>query len=215
MALVEAYLHANGYLTAIEFPIVQAIEGGGYRSVTDIDILAVRLPGAGRIVPREGAHAAHEARLFEPDPKLIDKRTDEMVDFLIAEVKEGKAELNRGARDPATLITALRRFTFVPARLADRLVDDLLQKGRAEISDPAVQVRLFAFGSRRDPRKSPPNVILLHQCIEYLVKIGAEFSGVRSASQIRNPTIGMLALLYKTGFASIERHVAPEDEDAS
>ena len=109
VGLVQAYLHANGYLTATEYPIVEALEGGGYRTVTDIDILAVRLPGAGRIVPhRGGVEVACEERLFEPDPALIDERADLWVDFIIGEVKEGRAELNRGAREVSTLVTALR-----------------------------------------------------------------------------------------------------------
>ena len=67
--VVRAYLQANGYFTVTEYPIIEALEGGGYRAVTDIDILAVRLPGAGSIVWTQGESAAEESRAFEPDPR--------------------------------------------------------------------------------------------------------------------------------------------------
>ena len=40
--LVRAYLHVNGYFTATEYPLVEAGRGQAPRSVTDIDLLAIR-----------------------------------------------------------------------------------------------------------------------------------------------------------------------------
>ncbi len=56
--------------------------------MTDIDVLAVRLPGAGRIVPQEGGNASQAARVIEPHSLLVDEQTDRRIDFIIAEVKE-------------------------------------------------------------------------------------------------------------------------------
>ena len=54
VALVQAYLRVNGYFTVSEYPIVEASRRGGYRTATDLDILAFRFPGAGRLVPTPG-----------------------------------------------------------------------------------------------------------------------------------------------------------------
>ena len=66
-ALVEAYLRVNGYLVLDEMPIVLPDELGGYRTHTDLDIVAVRFPCV-----RMG-HPDAAGRIPEPiatDPKL-------------------------------------------------------------------------------------------------------------------------------------------------
>lgn len=45
VALVQAYLYVNGYFTVAEYPVLEALKHAGYRTVTDIDILAFRFPG--------------------------------------------------------------------------------------------------------------------------------------------------------------------------
>jgi hypothetical protein len=200
VGLVEAYLYANGFFTVTEYPVIEAQRGGGFRAVTDLDILGIRLPGAGRIVSRERGRTAAEKRLIEPDRLLLDPEVDKWTDFIIGEVKEGKAELQRGARERGTLIAALRRFVFVEPDVAERLAESLLREGRASLPDEGVQVRLFAFGSRRGDRGAGRHqVILLRQCIEYLVRIGREFSAITAASQIKNPTVNLLTVLAKSG----------------
>ena len=52
VALVQTYLHVNGYFTIAEYPIIGRGQHGGYRTVTDLDILAFRFPGATRVVPK-------------------------------------------------------------------------------------------------------------------------------------------------------------------
>lgn len=42
VGLVRAYLQVNGYFTVTEFPVVESVGTGGYRSATDIDVLACR-----------------------------------------------------------------------------------------------------------------------------------------------------------------------------
>ncbi len=46
VSLVQAYLQLNGYFTSAEYPIMQSAGKGSFRTVTDIDILAFRFPGA-------------------------------------------------------------------------------------------------------------------------------------------------------------------------
>ncbi len=40
VALVQAYLHVNGYFTVAQYPVLEAFRGEHARSVTDLDILA-------------------------------------------------------------------------------------------------------------------------------------------------------------------------------
>src|SRR5258707_12925894 len=60
VALVQAYLQLNGYFTSAEYPIIAAAGRNGFRTLTDIDVLAFRFPsglpspdaGASRKTPR-------------------------------------------------------------------------------------------------------------------------------------------------------------------
>ena len=66
--LVRAYLQVNGYFTVTEYPVMERF-GGGHREVTDLDVLAYRFRGAGRVAPGTGRRAVVPV-LVEPDPML-------------------------------------------------------------------------------------------------------------------------------------------------
>lgn len=70
VALVQAYLHVNGYFTVVEYPVLEAHRGGQARSVTDLDILALRFAGAGHDVIRGRRHQHQRGQGFETDPAL-------------------------------------------------------------------------------------------------------------------------------------------------
>ena len=63
------------------------------------------------------------------------------MDMLIVEVKEGKAVLNRGGRDPSVLRTALTRFGVFDPDHAQAIIDQLLATGTAATPE-GPQVRL-------------------------------------------------------------------------
>jgi len=200
VALVEAYLHANGYLTLTEYPIVEALGDGGFRAVTDIDIIALRLPGAGRIVPQAGRSGALADPAFHPDPRLVDEGAESRLDLVFAEVKEGRAELNRGSREIPTLVTAIRRVSFVKPKEAERLARSLIDDGRAVTSKGDLQIRLFAFGGR--PPREPithARVVLLRDCVAFLVRAQRELAGAGAAAEIKNPTLSLLSILQRSG----------------
>ena len=211
VGLVQAYLQANGYLTITEYPIVEALDHGGFRAVTDIDVIALRLPGAARIVPHEGARAAAAHRAFDPDPALIDEASDERPDLIIAEVKEGRAELNRGAHNPMAIITAIRRVAFVKPDEAEHLAAALVRDGHVVTRDRRLQIRLFAFGGR-SPREPIPRarVMLLHDCVGYLVRVERELAGAATAAEIKNPTMSLLSILERTGALCEPRPGGPD-----
>jgi hypothetical protein len=96
VALVEAYLRVNGYFTVSEYPVVEARHYDGFRTATDLDILAFRFPGAGGLAPSGPGEQNEDNSNYAPDPALGCR--PDCAEMLIGEVKEGKAELNEAAR---------------------------------------------------------------------------------------------------------------------
>lgn len=146
VALVETYLRVNGYFTVTEYPLVEVCRYGNYRTATDLDVLAFRFPGAGRLAPFQLGKpcADNGADTFISDPALGAAR--DRPEMLIGEVKEGHAELNAAALNPAVLRAALTRFGCCAPEHVPPVVQALLQHGRAETHCDHV-VRLIAFGS--------------------------------------------------------------------
>lgn len=199
VALVEGYLHINGYLTVTEYAVVEKVHEQYYRSMTDVDILAVRLPGAGRILPTKHADPAKLDRALEPDPQLVDNETDQLTDIIIAEVKEGRAELNPSAKSPDTLITAIRRITDFEPETARKIARDIARHGISRIPERQMQIRLFAFGTRKEDLPSGCKVMLISECLHYLAGLAKDYDRLSGAMQIRNPTINLLSILAKSG----------------
>ncbi|MFZ5593984.1 MAG: hypothetical protein ACOY4D_06965 [Pseudomonadota bacterium] len=192
VALVEAYLYVNGYFTVTEYPVIEAMHKGGYRVATDLDILALRFPKAGRLVP--GRHGEHHH--FAPDPAL--HCPPDRADMLVGEVKEGRAELNRGARDPEVLRVMLARFGCCSAEDSGALVQQLLRKGAA--TAPAGHgVRLVAFGLETgDSRPHGYHVVSLMHVVQFLEDYLRTHWAVLRTAQFKHPAFGFLALLEKT-----------------
>ncbi len=194
VSFVQAYLYANGYFTVTEYPIAEQVAPGAYRSSTDVDLLAVRFPGAVRLVPADGRDV-QERRLLLSDPNL--DNSDDRVEFIIAEVKEGRAELNRGARDPAVLRTALARFGAFAGDDLDGLVRELIRKGKV-VTPAGARIRLMAFGAYEDPKRTANwTVVTLAQVVDYLTSMAEQYADLASALQFKDPAIGMLSVLLK------------------
>lgn len=197
VAFVQAYLHIHGYFTVTEYPVVEAMKQGGFRTATDLDLLAVRFPGAGRLVATHGK-ASRDIQ-FEPDPALDGEETlpPGTVDMIIGEVKEGRAELNRGARDPVVLRTVLTRFGCCPKEHVPRVVDDLLRRGRAHMPS-GHRARLVAFGtSIGEPLGYPCEVMSLGHVIEFTRGYLREHWDVLRQAQFKDTAISVLMMLEK------------------
>lgn len=117
VGLVQAYLRVNGYFTVAEYPVLDATGPGGPRTITDLDILAVRLHRA------PGASGTVDAPL---DPAL---GAGGGADMILGEVKEGRPHPNPAMRDPAVLEAAFTRFGCCAPTDAARLVAELLETG--------------------------------------------------------------------------------------
>lgn len=145
VALVKTYLQANGFFTVTEYPILESI-GLATRTVTDIDILALRFPGAGGV----GSEAPTGGLRIEPDDAL--EVSDAQIELIIGEVKEGAAELNKAARDPAVVAAALRRFGALAPDVEEELVRDLLDDGEA-LHPAGIRVRQMVFATKPPTRQ--------------------------------------------------------------
>jgi hypothetical protein len=144
VALVKTYLQANGFFTVTEYPILESV-GLTTRTVTDIDILALRFPGAGGM----GSDAPTGGLRIEPDDAL--QVSDAQIELIIGEVKEGAAELNRAARDPAVVAAALRRFGALAPEVERDLVRELLDDGEA-FHPAGIRVRQMVFATKPPTR---------------------------------------------------------------
>lgn len=173
VALVQAYLYANGYFTLTEYPVIEALRHKQYRTATDIDLLAVRFPGAGRLLARSSGKRSREETITKVDPAL--HPPDHCMDMLIVEVKEGKAQLNRGGRNRSVLRTALTRFGVFEPDDGQAIIDSLLDTGTA-ITKDGPQVRLVAFGTTHDASvKRPYTVITLGHMLGFLRDYADEY----------------------------------------
>lgn len=195
VALVQAYLRVNGYFTVSEFPIIELRRREGYRTATDLDILAFRFPGAGKLVAsRRGTRAGSEAR-FAPDPEL--GVPPQQPDMIIGEVKEGRAVLNAATTDPAVLKVVLARFGCCSRAEAPRFAEELLRAG-ATILPAGHRVRLMAFGSIAGPAAGGAYLrMALGHVVRFLQSYLREHWALLRHEDSKDPALGFLTILEK------------------
>ncbi|HET7434551.1 MAG TPA: hypothetical protein VFN10_07560 [Thermoanaerobaculia bacterium] len=188
---MQAYLQLNGYFTSAEYPIIAGAGRNGFRTITDIDILAFRFPTEG---PQMGGRRVPKGLDFsETDSGLA--IPPESIDMIIGEVKEGRVGINSGVRDPDVLRAVVSRFGEVGD--TDRIVTQLLATGTAEIP-PAYSVRLIAFGSFPPGAPVPPcRIISLGHVLDYLDAYVRKHWGMLRHLQFKDPAFGFLMTLEK------------------
>jgi hypothetical protein len=192
VALVQAYLHVNGYLTVTEYPVAELTRRHGLQSATDIDVLAIRLPQAGGILP---ARQRNHVNGFVADPVLGVE--EGVTDFIIGEVKEGPAQLNPGIRNAAVLTAVLLRFGCCPAPEVPENVARLLAHGRSRTSTNMV-IRLLAFGSEADAVPPVPSLEITHaHLIRFLQEHLREHWDLFRQVHTKDPVFGFLLLNEK------------------
>ncbi len=221
VALVQAYLHVNGYFTIAEYPVLQALELGGYKAATDVDLLGLRLPTVGGgAVAKPSSASGDEERLSDAEPEIPDPKLrvpGGSADLLIIEVKEGRAELNPGAKDDAVLTSVLTRFGLCPHTRLARALRELQEKGKTRWSGAASErsawpakttVRMLAFGSIVDPKLvSGFHAIPLSHVTGFLQRYMSHHWEALRHAQIKHEALGFLALLEQ-----VRRSAPPEDQ---
>lgn len=192
VSLVQAYLQLNGYFTSAEYPIVAGTVRNGFRTITDIDILAFRFPtgeplaGRGRKAPKGLDVSGLDSGLGVPVGS---------VDMIIGEVKEGRVGINSGIRDPEVLATVINRFGQVGN--TSEVVAELLRCGHATVP-PEYSIRLIAFGSFPPGAEVPPcRIISLGHVLEFLQAYVRKHWQMLRHLQFKDPAFGFLMTLEK------------------
>ena len=193
VALVQAYLQLNGYFTSAEYPIIAGAGRSGFRTITDIDILAFRFPTGEPMMTKGKRKAPTGLDVSGLDGGLA--VPTESIDMIIGEVKEGRVNINTGIRDPEVLRTVINRFGQVGD--TDRVVQNLLHTGTAEIP-PAYSVRLIAFGSFPPGSQVPPcRIISLGHVLQFLQNYVRKHWHMLRHLQFKDPAFGFLMTLEK------------------
>ena len=195
VALVQAYLHVNGYFTVAEYPVLEASRGEHARAVTDLDILAFRFAGAGHEVVLGRGRRPLSGRAFAVDPVL--ECPADRPDMIVGEVKEGAARMNDAMRDPVVLEVALTRFGCCAPEHAAGIANQLLAKGHATAPE-GHSIRMVAFDDVADgDRRGPWTTVPMRHVVTFLrAYLKSHWSVLRHA-QIRDPALGVLALIEK------------------
>ena len=196
-SLVQAYLHVNGYFTATDYPLVESLREQAPRTLTDIDMLAVRLhryAGPEEHI-RNAAGKVRGPMTARPDSAL--ECPHDRTDMIVAEVKQGRAQVNAGARNRHVLAAALVRFGCCGDEEAPSLVQALLQHGRAQgKSEHIVRMVLFASSGARAPRGW--HWIHLDHVFRFLDNYLHTEQSVLGHVDLHDPALAWLSLLHKS-----------------
>ena len=200
VALVQSYLHVNGYFTVAEYPVLEeARHGNQVRTVTDLDILAYRFPAAGHDVVHAGGHRALTSNRVDPVLGCSPDRAD----MIVGEVKQGAPRLNQGARDPAVLEVALTRFGCCPADRAEALSRDLIRHGRV-VTPAGHAIRMVAFGDTHlEARQGPWHTVPMAHVVQYLQQYLHRHWPVLRHAQLPDSPFAVLALIEKWGVVKL------------
>jgi len=192
VALVQAYLQVNGYFTVTEYPVLEAARHG-IETATDLDVLAFRFPGAGRLAP---AKQGGKDRWFTTVDGALAVPA-ERVDMLIGEVKEGHAELNRATCDAEVLRAVLVRFGCCTESHVPDVIFHLQRTGAADMPSGHC-VRLIAFGSTvGSAEREPYRVITLGHVLSFLEGYLREHWTILRHAQFKHPAFSLLVTLEK------------------
>jgi hypothetical protein len=195
LALVQSYLQLNGYFTSAESPIISSTGRHGFRTITDIDVLAFRFPSgldAPKPVPVR-TRTPREIDRSELDPGL--GTAPDMIDMIIGEVKEGRVGINSSARDPEVLKAVIGRLGQTGEE--DQAVADLLHTGVARVGT-GVMIRFIAFGAFPPGAPVPPcRIISLGHVVGYLQNYVRKHYSMLRHLQLKDPAFGFVLAMEK------------------
>jgi hypothetical protein len=190
VALVCAYLRVNGYFTLTEFEVSISTKHG-YRTLTDLDVIGVRLPSS-----RESGHHGRRRRveggiIAAIDPAL--EVDESRIDAVFVEVKQGKTEFNPGMRNPIVLEAGLRR---VGGRLDEPIEESARILGeRGVYEDGHHRVRLLGIGSHG--RVSRGTTLHHGHLLEFLERHVDRYADALKAMEAGDPVVGFIELVHK------------------
>jgi hypothetical protein len=194
VALVKAYLRVNGYLVLEEMPVVLPEKIGGYRTHTDLDIVAVRFPCVRMGAPDAAGRIQSP---IETDPKL--DVPEGAIDVIIGEVKEGRAHLNRAIRSAEALRLGLARVGVCDEQELEKAAASLSEQAvvRIESCEPVRQVRLVAFGMGTSRKTHTHYVVSLKDAWEFVDSIMELGHEMLLPASVSAPVLRLLPLANK------------------
>jgi hypothetical protein len=196
VSLVEAYLRLSGYLTLTEFEIQARSSDGSFETITDVDVMALRLPGD---IYAGDPHGGPDSRLLLIEDPVLQLHPG-MVDVVIGEVKQGEAQFNPGLRRHEVLHSLLRRVEWLYAEPMEAVVQDLnshfvrMSPARA---GGEIRTRLVAFG--RSGHCDLHTISHAH-IVEAMVGLLSGLGDALRPVQFHEAAPAMLNLLVKDGF---------------
>ena len=191
--LATAYLRLNGYFLITEQDL-HVREPDGYRSLTDIDIIAIRPPTAPGPAHHRHGQRVEECLIATDSDPLLDADTTRF-DVIIGEVKTGWAALNPSLRTAGALHAALRRTGDLYTTDLDEVVDQLLAEGTA--TSATARIRLVAFAGHG--HSSSETTVLLGDACRFIRSHIHEHHDLYRATRFSDPVVAMFALLEKVG----------------
>ena len=210
VAIAAAYLQLNGFFVLTELP-VQVADRQGYRTATDVDVLAVRLPHAAELVPARRAHALD--LLLGQDPILaIDPARTEV---LVAEVKRGRATINAGYHDRDVLRFALRRTGCCAVEMLEAHAETLARSGVVTTATPTghpCRIRIASFAGQPVALRGGELSIGLAHCTAFIRERLDRYGPQLRGAYFRDPVLNLLGLVDAL---SADRPRTKESEHAS
>ena len=194
--LIETYLRLTGYLTVSEFEVQRRDVDGAFKTVTDVDVMAMRLPGD---VYVGDPHTTEDGELLLLDDPVL-QLEDDCIDVIIGEVKQGEADLNPGITEHVVLHSVLRRVEWIYDEPLSHVVRQL--QVEAVHYSPArgggrVRTRIVAFGRAE---RSNLRVITHGHVVSTLLRFFDEHEAAFRPIQFKEPAPAFLRLLLKAGF---------------
>ena len=200
VALVEAYLRINGYFTVTEYPVLEVFRHDDTRTVSDLDVLAFRFPGAGREFSLSRRTVLVGDLHDSTDPALAAPAGQ--ADMIVGEVKRGRAHFNAATRHPEVLALALRRFGCCDERDALPLARELLAHGHVR-SAHGHSVRMVVFGGMPADAPSPAwHVVPLHAVTDFLQRHLNDHWDVLRHVHFSSDVLDVLAILQRAKSAA-------------
>jgi hypothetical protein len=191
VALVRTYLQLNGYFTVTEYPVIGGVRHGRHRTMTDLDVIAFRFPAAADCIVDERHHTART--YLTTDPALGAPETTP--DMIIAEVKEGRAEVNDAAANPDVIRAALIRFGCCGHCVSEPHLSQLVHRGSTVLPN-GHSARIVAFGSSAEGYAIYRRV-LYTDVLAYIDRYIQHHWEAVSSAGAKDPVLGLLMLQAK------------------
>jgi hypothetical protein len=204
VGLVKAYLELCGYFVLAELPVRAPGTGGselgqGYHDVTDLDVLAVRFPRRHQALPGRDGRVWRPLEVFlGADSDL--GGSDEGIDLIVGEVKEGKAQLNRALLRGETVAFALRRAACCPEEMVEEEALAVVREGERRFTMPGgtpCLVRLVAFAGQGEVGERGVRTVSLAHCARFINRRLSDSEDVLAGAQFKDPVLSLFALQHK------------------